>query len=216
MDKKTMIILAAIVGGALLVILLIALFWQPPGTTRVTLTALPEDSTVTLDGKTVSQGRHDLPKGEHTITASRELFDDVTIQVHTDNLENGQIIYLLPLANSPEALQWLRDHPEVQAKREAAGGATSDQNNQRSIANNPIINKLPYEAINFKVDYKSEKNNSLALVITLFPYSDAVTEPTQYKEQLMDYKAEATAFLKENNVDTTKMPITWLPEDPEK
>lgn len=217
MDKRNRTLLfAALATIAVVGIGLLVVMWQPPGTVRVTIKAIPDDSAITLDGKSIQAGRQDLSKGNHTFKVSRQYFDDTTKTVNTDNLQNGQTLYLLPDATSKEALQWLKDHPDVQAQREAAGGAVTNQTQTNDTKNYPYINQLPYEAIDFKVDYGYKNDGQINLVVTLQPYSDPQQDPADYQQQLKDYKTEALNYLKSINVDINTTPITWLPQDPSK
>ncbi len=217
MDKRTRTLLLASVALIAVVGLgLIVLLWQTPGTVRITVTALPDDSTITLDGKSIKSGRQDLPKGTHTFKANRQYFDEVTKVVDTNDLKNGQTVYLLPGVSSKEAIQWLNDHPDVQKQREAAAGAVVSQDQATTLQKYPYIGQFPYEAIDFRVDYGYTNKGLLALTVTLQPYSDPQNAPDDYQQQLKDYKAEALDYLKSIKVDFNTVTLTWLPQDPDK
>lgn len=138
------------------------------GKTKVVIVALPHDSSLTLDGVKLAEGSLYLKPGSHTLTAERQYFDKFSRKVDTQNLKAGQTIYLMPLPVSKEALTWLKDHPGVQAEREAAGGA-EDQEIQSTLgANYPIIKSLPYTDIRgpFTINYGTIPNGTYELTVT--------------------------------------------------
>ncbi len=218
MNRRTVIIAGSAFAAVILLILLAAFLLSPKqkaGTTAVTIAAVPQDSTITLDGQTIKAGQQYLTNGKHTLKANRHYFDEVSRTIDTSDLDKNQTIYLLPIPSSADAIKWLQQHPDVQQQREAAGAATATQRQKLYADKYPIINSLPHEAIDFKADYGFGTSSNLVLTVTLHPYSDPQTNPTDYNQQLKDYKAEALQFLQTNHFDPNTTSVTWLPKDPD-
>jgi hypothetical protein len=118
---------------------------------------------------------------------------------------------MLPVANSAAAKQWLLQHPDVQQQREAAGGAEADRIRNLLINKYPIISKLPYENLDFKIDYTLDSKNDLSFTITLYAILNRPSQYDQYRQQLQQYKGEALTYLKDNGIDPSKFSIKYIP-----
>lgn len=138
------------------------------GKTKVEIVALPHDSKLTLDDASLAEGSLYLKPGSHTFTAERQYFDKFSRKIETQNLKDNQIIYLMPIPTSAEALNWLKDHPSVQAEREAAGGAEDQQIQSVLGAKYPILKSLPYTDIRgpFTINYGTVPNGTIDLTVT--------------------------------------------------
>jgi hypothetical protein len=179
---------------------------------RVEVIVLPEDSSLTLDGNSIKAGRMFLPKGKHQFKATRQDFEDVTVAVDTATLDAKQPIYVMPNPVSDKALQWLAEHPDVQAEREAGGGAEAQAVGNQLIDNYPFIGLLPHETSNFIVGYGLSEDNKLSLQVTLMPY--ALKSDSIYKQQLFDIKQDALRWMSDNGIDPSKYNTTYTPDVP--
>ena len=207
--RVVVIIILAVLGLAVIGILAT----RKPSSKGVTVTvkAAPSASTLTLDGQKISAGRVTLTPGKHTFTASLKYFDTTSTTVDTKTVNTSRTIYLMPAPNSPEAKQWLQDHPEAQTEREQAGDTQASLDTQQLRDTYPIVSKLPYETLEYKIDYAFDNKNNFSLSITLFPTSDPANA-SQYKQELQIYKGQAMDYLIRNGVDTSKVPITFNPD----
>jgi hypothetical protein len=184
------------------------------GLVKTTIVLLPEDSSLTIDGKPSKSGSIYLKSGKHTLVASREYFDSDVKKINTDDIVSSEKIYLLPKAESSQAKKWLIDHPDVQQEREVAGGS-DEARNQRLISKNyPIISQLPYENEHFKIDYSFSSDGKPNFTITLYGILNKPDQYPEYLRQLKQYKQEALAYLSKNKVAPSDYKITYLPNDP--
>ncbi len=113
------------------------------GLVKITVQTIPNDSLLSLDGKTVNAGAIYLKPGTHTLKAARQYFDTVTEQVNTKNTSPSEVIYLLPIPSSPSAIGWLDQHPDIQLQREAQGGLASEILQNQINKQVPFIKQLP-------------------------------------------------------------------------
>lgn len=210
MRKRAIIIIALVVIGLAVIGILAS---RKPNSKNVTVTvkAAPAASTLTLDGHTVSAGDVALTPGKHTFTASLKYFDTVSKTVDTKTLNTAKPIILLPKPSSPEAKQWLQDHPEAQTEREQAGDTQASLDTQQLRDTYPIVSKLPYETLEYKIDYAFDNKNNFSLSVTLYPTADPANA-SQYKQELQMYKGQAMDYLIQNGVDTSKVPVTFNPD----
>jgi hypothetical protein len=205
-------------GGAALVIILISvgiLASLNSGKVRVEVVVLPDDSSITLDGQPAKAGNMQLTKGEHTFTASRQDFTTINKKINTNDLDpDNPKIYLMPRPDSEAAVQWLLDHPEVQEKREAAGGAEAEAKQQLITERYPIVNTLPYETLDYVIGYDVDANNEISFAISIDPLSTP-DQGEYYKEELRRYRDEALQYMRSQGVDTKTAKITVTPNPDE-
>jgi hypothetical protein len=202
----TLIILAL---SGLLVLSLFSIF-RHRGETLVNIIVSPRDSMVTVDGVAVKSGKVYVKNGTRTLKASRQYFTAVTKTINTNDFKAGQVIYLIAGADSPEALKWLEDHPDEATFRESAGSGQADAKAQEMIAKYPFLADLPYQTLDYKIDYSIDsKTSKVSLQVTLNPVA---VQPGSdlYDQQINQYKDEALQYLKNQGVDTTAIGITFI------
>jgi hypothetical protein len=185
------------------------------GETAIEIAVAPSDSMITVDNQPSKPGKVYLKPGKHTIKASRQYFTDVSKVVDTKSLKPDQTIYLLPGADSPEAIKWLNDHPEELARRESIGSAQTAANAEVVEKKYPFIKDLPHRTLDYKIDYSlSGEDYKISFQITFYPV--AVTPGTsEYKQQLLQYQQAALKYLKDQGIDTKTANISYSP-DPNK
>lgn len=183
------------------------LFFSRLGLNKLQVKALPADSRITLDGRTIKSGTIYVKPGTYTLTASRQYFGTVTKVI--DTRKGTNIVYLLPIPNSAAALEWLSKHPDVQYQREALGGADSENTQQSLTATAPIIKKLPFSNFQYRVDYSIDSAGHIAFQVTLYP-SGNPGDPL-YQQQLQQYKASALQFLQSNGISPDAYTISFAP-----
>lgn len=213
MDKKVQVAFGIIIAVAIgMLVWNAGLYLSRRGLDKIEVIAIPDDSAIELDGKTISGGEIYVDPGKHTLTATRKYFNADTKHIDT-RTSKGETIYLVPGANSPEALQWLSEHPEVQQNREALAGEQEASIRQQLIDKNPVITKLPVYNSHYRIDYTISKDNQLAFSVTLYPIINGPNQYNQYLQQLQQYKAEAFEFLTSNGVNTNTAKISVTPEE---
>jgi hypothetical protein len=211
MDKRLKIGLIA--GGILVALILVFAVVTRNGDVEVQIVAVPDDSTITIDGQPAKTGKTVLKAGEHTIKAAHQYFADYETKVNTKNLTRGQKIFLVPSSNTPEALDWLYKHPGDPQLTQEAGDAVASMVQTEIHDNYPFLDKFPYESIDYKIDYQlSDDRKTLSFTITLLPYA-MKSNTAAYNQQLHDFKAEALKFLTDNGIDTSKYKITYDPPE---
>jgi hypothetical protein len=187
-------------------------YYQHRGLTGIKVVVLPEDSSLKLDSQSVKAGRIYVHPGTHTFIASRQDFDSDTETFSTNDLQKGDVIYVLPVANSQTAKQWLIDHPDIQRDREAAGGSEAVRKQRILTTKYPILSKLPYENLHYKIDYSIEDSSKPSFTVTLYAIINRPSEYKLYKAQLHQYRDEALAYLKNNDIDTNSFNINYIPK----
>jgi hypothetical protein len=194
-------------------VIVLLIFWsgvilfQHWGKVKANIQVLPADSTITLDGDEIKSGTVYLSPGIHTFSASRQYFDRVTKQIDTKNI-NSAPIYLMPIPNSENARGWLSEHPDVQRQREAQGGTESNSTQEKLTKNNSVLDKLPVDTLDYRIDYSVDSNDNISFTITLYAVNK---NPQQYTQQLQQFKAEALQFLKSNGVSPSNYSIKYIP-----
>jgi hypothetical protein len=139
----TVVVIALIVLGGIL------LFRGNPEHT-LTVKSIPNDLTLTVDGKQVpANGEIKLKEGKHTLTGERRGFQSYTQTVEIT--EDSQYkMYLF--SNSAEGRAWEKQHPGEQLEAEAESGRRFDELNRRLAAKYPILQELPYIGPGFTIN----------------------------------------------------------------
>jgi hypothetical protein len=184
---------------------------QHRGKVGLNIALLPSDSTLSIDGTKTNPGKVYLLKGEHKLVASKKDFGDDVKLINTTDIPKGQIIYMLPLANTVSAINWLKQHPDVQRDREAAGSAEAERIHQLLIKKYLVINALPKQTINFKVDYSVDSNNNLGFTVTTYAIINGPSDYSQYLKDTNTYRQQALDYLKSNGIDPTKYKVSYIP-----
>lgn len=211
-NKKTLIIIAIVSAVVALALILLSTITGGSSGKSITVVALPNDSVITVDGKISKAGNVKISEGNHTFKASRQYFKDYQVELNYKDLESGITLYLLPEPNSPQAFELLRNDPELQQQREAAGGEESSRVQKILEANYPIIGELPYENLHYKIGYKLEDTSNIVFTITLYGIINSPSQYNEYQKQLSQYKAEALNYLRSNGVDVNKEKMEFTPK----
>jgi hypothetical protein len=150
-DTRRLMIGGVVVMVALVVIGGFLLFRGSPES-KVTVTSIPSDLTLTLDGKQVAaNGEIKVKAGEHTLMGERKGFQShsVTFKAQDgDPLSARMYLY----SNSDEGRAWEAKNPEQELEAEAEAGRRFDELNQRLAAKYPLLAELPYVGRGFTIN----------------------------------------------------------------
>ncbi|MEJ1107191.1 MULTISPECIES: PEGA domain-containing protein [unclassified Kribbella] len=139
----TVIVVALIVLGGYL-----AFRGNPEHT--LTVKSIPNDLTLTLDGKQIpANGEIKVKEGEHTLTGERRGFESYT---QTVQVKQDSSYKMFLFSNSAEGRAWEQSHPEEQLEAEGEAGRRFDELNRRLEAKYPILQELPYIGPGFTVN----------------------------------------------------------------
>lgn len=216
MKSGSKIIISAVITLSLLIALMLLLFRTSSfGGITVEVIVVPTDSTLTIDGEVAQPGKITLSPGKHTLKATREHFGDVVKEIDTDTVDPSTPIYLMPHPDTPEAIEYLKNDPSEQQLRERGAGQEFTQTQQRLLQDYPILTNLPYQTIDYKIDYQVAESGDVQFTITLYPPNAITPGTTEYKTQLRSFVASALEYMEDNEVDTNtaNINITPNPED---
>lgn len=195
------------IGGVAVVVALVViggfLLFRGAPESKLTVTSIPNDLTLTLDGKQVAaNGEIEVKAGEHTLMGERKGFQShsVTFKAQDgDPLSAKMYLY----ANSDEGREWTKNNPAQESEAEAEAGRKFDEMQQRIEQKYPIIKVLPYLGPGFKATYtqsKSDPKNPEALSIKI-------------KIRGADSKAKALEWITSNGWDPNTLDIIWTTTD---
>jgi hypothetical protein len=187
-------------------------YFEHKGKINLNIVALPEDSTIKVDGATAKAGVSYLKTGTHTLSATRQNFDEYKRKIDTKDFKPGETIYLLPVANSAEAKAWLKLNPEVQKLREAAGGADSAQQQKNLSAKFPFLSKLPFENSFYRIDYSLTPTGNVVFTVNLFGSISSPSDYDRYKKQLASSKESALSYMQSLGIDVSKYKVIFVPD----
>ncbi len=213
-QKKLLFISIAVFMGLIIFLALVNTVTRQ-GKVEIEVAIAPDDAKLTIDDKITKPGKVLLNEGEHTFKVSRPPLSDSIRKINTKDIK-GQVVYLVPQADTEEGTKWLVDsnNQKVQEQLQKVGDDGASQEQDILNKKYPYLNELPHESINFQIDYGLDPNNNISFQITLLPYVSR-TKPEAFKQQLKDFKAEALEWLKVLVGDTSKYEITFTP-DPDK
>lgn len=137
------------------------------GEVKVSIETLPRNAGVSIDGKLLRRDVVYLRPGEYTFSASAEGWANTT---QTLEVKKGTKVILLPEPRSEEVKNWLKDHPDIQLKREELGGKSFAIKSEQAVQKNPLIGLLPYSQSSppFRIDFglSKERKGDIFLLIT--------------------------------------------------
>jgi hypothetical protein len=161
----------AVVAGMAIVVVLCTVWAAVTYVSRigkigVTVSAVPYDSTVTINGQRSGAGTVWLVPGTYTITAAKDGFvgRQKKVDVTTDKSQNVVSLALSP--QSDDAKQWADAHQADYSNNEVYGGIEAQANGELFAKQHPIINSLPYNDPYFQIDYVQNPDNSITLTVT--------------------------------------------------
>jgi hypothetical protein len=205
-----------LIAGLILFVGFIFLLWffqvGPGQKVTIDVFVVPSDAKVTVDGQPSSSTKVTLSKGTHTFKATRQYFETVTQEVDTNNVGASNTVYLALYPNSPEGEAFLAAHPDEQLRYERVSGAEFSALQEKLLDEYPVTTKLPYQTIDFKIDYDVTKKKDVMFMVTFFP-PEAVTPGSDlYKKELLRSKASALEYLESQGVDVDSVEITYTPD----
>lgn len=137
------------------------------GKIKVTVNVLPQNSKITLNGKPAGKTLY-LSPGNYTFAASADGWKTDTQKVAIN--KSAHDVYLLPIPESQQARDLVKNNSKFQAEREELGGDRFNLQNQQALQKHPILKYLPYTQSTppFSIDYglTDGVNGDLKLVIS--------------------------------------------------
>lgn len=101
---------------------------------------------------------------------------------------------------------------KLSSSDKAAQAASTDKLEQT----NPFLAKLPYETLEYKIDYKitpgANGKVDVSLIIDLYAVLNNAQQKAAYQQQLQEYKQKALLWMKGQGVDEQRYPITYNPQ----
>jgi len=201
-ENRRLMIGAAAIVVALVVIGGFLLFRGDPES-RLTVTSIPNDLTLTLDGHQIpASGEVKVKAGEHTLVGERKGFQSHTTTFKAqDGGPMSTKMYLY--ADSDDGREWTKNHPEQEQELEAEAGRRYDETQQRLEEKYPILNVLPYIGPGFKASYtqsKSDPSNPEAISIKIKLFGS-------------DGRDKALEWITANGWDPNTLDIIWTTKD---
>jgi hypothetical protein len=178
-DGRRTLVIGAV---ALLVIVVLiggVLIWRHDPKAELTVTSIPNDLTLTLDGAAIAaNGKVDVRPGTHTLTGERNGFQSYTQTITVRGKDPLDVkVYLY--ANGPVGREWGKNNPEQELETEAEAGRRFDEIQGRLEAKYPILAQLPYIGPDFKATYqksRSDPTNPEAISVKILVYGPSGKE----------------------------------------
>ncbi len=184
-ENRRFWLLGAVVIGVVVVLLGGYLVFRGGAESELTVKSIPNDLTLTLDGKPIAaNGDVKVKAGEHTLTATRDGFQSYTETVTAKGDHLFVKMYLF--SNDPAGRAWEKDNPDQALEAEAEAGRRYDEIQERLRTKYPILLELPYIGPGFKATYtdsKSDPDNpeAISLKVQLFD-SEGKTKALEWIE----------------------------------
>jgi hypothetical protein len=212
-QKKILIIMGTI-SLVILPLMIFASIGSKLVNVKVTVAVSPADARITVDGQESRTGSLSLSKGKHAIVATRDHFTTTRTALDTEKLTGNQTFYIVMTPADEAGRQYLANHPEEQTLREQAAGNAFSYTQQTIADRYPFVTELPYETIDYKVDYVTNQDNTIRLKIFIYPVAKT-TGSQQYNQEVAKFKAEAQSYLKSKKIDTSKVQVEYIIESNE-
>jgi hypothetical protein len=192
-----------IIGGIIFIILLLTawgiwVYVSRQGKVPVTISAVPRDSSVMINGQPSGNGTTWLVPGSYIVEAKKDGFESrkKTITVTDGKEQNVVALGLTPV--SDEAQKWAEKNASAYKDNETYGALEAQANGQYFQEKNPIVAHLPYDDPYFQITYTANTNNEAVLTITtpspryryfaIQKIRELGYDPSDFKIQFSDFK----------------------------
>lgn len=198
MTKKTGVILLA---GILLIftIYLAMTTIGHTGKTAISLSAFPDDMTITIDGKNVKVGTLYFAPGTYRLEAKKQGYDSYAKTIVLD--KDKQTIAIILTPNSEEAFEYGNKNEAAYRKVQAQGEVAAAEAGKLFSKLNPITKDLPYRtffySLGYRMDQADPSGNSIILEIdaaegyrqsAIYRIRQLGYDPTDFTINFRDYE----------------------------
>ncbi len=175
----------------------IATYVTRVGKTGVTITAVPADATITVNGNKVKNGTHWLTPGTYKVTATKDGFIARTKSVAVTNEKNQNVVTMSLSPQSDTAKRWADAHDNEYKKNEEYGAIEARANGEYFVRKNPVTNVLPYTDPYYEIAYKRVGDDVRITIATSSPryrylavqkFRDLGFNPTDFRIIFQDFK----------------------------
>ncbi len=180
LSRKQIILLGILIIVIPIAIILIIFINSLINNATIEVLVAPESSTITIDGRKISNGEIKVTPGTHEISAEKTGFTTQTINVSVEKNSSAQAFIILE-SNSDDTKDWFTEHAEDQAIVEQILGEEFNQESASASGQYPIMDDLPYESMNYSIDYGSCDENTFCILIDV-DYMDRDTAVKAIKE----------------------------------
>lgn len=165
---------------------------------KLSVEAVPSDSSLTINGEKRGQGTYRVRTGVYKIEASKQGFATESRSVLIGRGEKRYVgIALIP--NSSTTTNWYASHPSDAKLLEKISSKNFDQLSADQIKKFPLIKNLPLIDRLFRIDYgpsKANPNNPTAIAFYVKYYSE-------------NGKQQAIEWLKFKGYDPNKLEVIY-------
>ncbi|MBR2589184.1 hypothetical protein IKE84_02500 [Candidatus Saccharibacteria bacterium] len=144
-------IIVIIIATLMILIIIITIHLLVNSSTIYVLVA-PQSSTVHIDNHSVKNGYIKVTPGKHTVKAEKNGFETQTLELDTKSGETSNAFIVLD-SNSEDTANWYSEHQDDALLREKISGAEYNATSIEYEKDFPIITMLPYETMNYTIDY---------------------------------------------------------------
>jgi hypothetical protein len=150
-----------LLGGTVVVMALVViggfLLFRGGPEHKLTVTSIPNDLTLTLDGTPIgANGDVQVKQGRHTLTGERRGFESHSVTV---DISQDSTLRMYLYSNNAEGRAWEQNHPNEELEAEAEAGRRYQELNDRQQARYPILQELPYIGPGFTINYGKSKQH---------------------------------------------------------
>lgn len=153
-NKLKMVIFVAIVVILGVVGYAVVTTLNQRGKVPVTISVVPEDAQVTVNGIQMKAGETYLKPGGYEIKATKEGFADFNLSKNIDSVDNTIVVSMTP--ESKEAQEWVAENQDKYQENEAIGGEEAQETGEEFSTKNPIVKLLPHESLLYTIGYRSD------------------------------------------------------------
>ena len=135
------------------------------GKLPVTISAVPRDASLTVNGQSIGAGTTWFVPGKYTIKAQKDGFEsrEKTITITDGKEQNVVALGLIPVSN--EAQEWAEKNADAYKNNETYGAIEAQTNGAYFQETNPIVAHLPYNDPYFQITYNADANSEAVLTI---------------------------------------------------
>ncbi|MBQ3352542.1 hypothetical protein IJG91_02725 [Candidatus Saccharibacteria bacterium] len=146
--RPILIIVVITFIGAIAIILTHSLI----NSSTINVLVAPQSSTIYIDNNLVNNGEVRVTPGRHIVKAEKAGFEAQSMEIDAKSGETSNAFIILN-SNSDSTANWYNENPKDALLREKIAGREYNITSQEYEKDFPIITQLPYETMNYTINY---------------------------------------------------------------
>lgn len=137
------------------------------GKVKVTISVVPKDAVVTIDGKETGSRTLYLEPKKYAFSASKDGYEKYSKDIYLEENQSESTVALSLVAITDSAQTEAERNQNDYLKNEGIAGKQKRDDGLRFREKNPIVNKLPYKTLLYTLGYRADPSDPSGMSIII-------------------------------------------------